>query len=81
MDDFAVRLRRVARILRWAVGAMVLASGLAWFAATRGSVVLLRIALLGGAAAFLVATMCFVWLAWQAVTGRRKPPPPRCDEP
>jgi hypothetical protein len=81
MNDFASRLRRVARTLRWAVGTMVLSFGVAWFAAARSMIALLRIALLAGAAAFFVATLCFVWLAWQAVVQRRQPRPPRCEEP
>lgn len=83
MNDFARRLRRVAQLLRWTVGTMVLSFGLAWFAAAHGMLVLLRIAVLAGAVAFVIATLCFVWLAWQAVTRRRAPKPPdaRCDDP
>ncbi len=51
---------------------MVLSFGLAWLGAVRSSPLSIRIAVLAGAAGFLVATLCFVWLAIQAMSRRRQ---------
>ncbi len=77
-SEFSIRLRRAARVLRWSVGTMVVAFATAWVAATRQSGPLVRGAMLIGALGFLGATLCFVWLAYQAAThrGRRRAPPP-----
>ena len=75
-DEFARRLRRVARLLRWSVATMVVAFGVAWLPATQRAPLLLRIAVLAGAVGFFAATLCFVWLGYQAVVrGRRAPRP------
>ena len=73
---FSIRLRRAARVLRWSVGTMVVAFATAWIAATRQSDPLVRAAMLIGALGFLCATLCFVWLAFQAATHRRRPSAP-----
>jgi len=67
---FAARLRSVARALRWSVGVMILSFTVAWVGATRGSVPLVRAAVVAGAVGFMAATLCFVWLAFQAVARR-----------
>lgn len=68
--SFASRLRGIARALRWSVGVMVLSFAVAWAGAVRGSVVLVRAAVVAGAIGFMGATLCFVWLAFQAVARR-----------
>ena len=75
-DEFARRLRQVARLLRWSVGTMVVAFGVAWLPATQRAPWLLRIAVLAGAVGFFGATLCFVWLGYQAVVRRRRAPRP-----
>lgn len=74
LDNFSVRLQRVARILRWSVGVMVLSFVVAWIGAGRGSIGLARAGVMFGALGFAAATLCFVWLAFQAATRRRGPP-------
>jgi hypothetical protein len=49
---------------------MVLSFAVAWAGAVRGSVVLVRAAVVAGAIGFMGATLCFVWLAFQAVARR-----------
>jgi hypothetical protein len=74
LDTFNIRLRQVARVLRWSVGVMVLSFVIAWIGARRNSIGLARIGVMFGALGFAVATLCFVWLAFQAATRRRGPP-------
>ena len=69
---FAIRLQQVARVLRWSVGVMVLSFAAAWLGAVRSSPLTIRIAVIAGAAGFIGATLCFVWLAIQAVSRRRQ---------
>lgn len=68
--SFASRLRGVARALRWSVGVMILSFGIAWFGAARQSVGVVRAGVMLGALGFMGATLCFVWLAYQAVSRR-----------
>jgi hypothetical protein len=49
---------------------MILSFTVAWVGATRGSVPLVRAAVVAGAVGFMAATLCFVWLAFQAVARR-----------
>jgi len=74
LDMFSVRLRQVARALRWSVGVMVVSFVVAWVGARRNSIGLARAGVILGAVGFTVATLCFVWLAFQAATRRRGPP-------
>ena len=74
LDNFGVRLRLVARVLRWSVGVMVLAFFVAWIGARRDAIGLARVGVILGALGFAGATLCFVWLAFQAATRRRGPP-------
>lgn len=74
LDNFNIRLRQVARILRWSVGVMVLSFVVAWIGARQDSIGLARAGVMFGALGFAVATLCFVWLAFQAATRRRGPP-------
>jgi hypothetical protein len=74
LDTFSIRLRQVARVLRWSVGLMVLAFVVAWAGASHDSIGLARAGVILGALGFAVATLCFVWLAFQAATRRRGPP-------
>jgi hypothetical protein len=74
MDNFGSRLRLVARVLRWSVGVMVLAFFVAWLGASRNAIGLARAGVILGALGFAGATLCFVWLAFQAATRRRGPP-------
>ena len=67
---FASRLRVIARALRWSVGVMILSFVAAWIGAVRQSVAVVRGAVMLGAIGFLAATLCFVWLALQAVSRR-----------
>ena len=67
---FASRLRITARALRWSVGVMILSFVAAWIGATQQSVAVVRGAVMLGAIGFMAATLCFVWLAFQAVTRR-----------
>ena len=76
LDNFGVRLRLVARVLRWSVGVMVLSFVIAWIGARRDWIGLARFGVMFGALGFLCATLCFVWLAFQAATRRRGPPKP-----
>jgi len=73
LDTFSIRLRQVARVLRWSVGLMVMAFAVAWAGASRGSIGLARAGVMLGALGFAAATLCFVWLAFQAATRRRGP--------
>lgn len=74
LNNFNIRLRLVARVLRWSVGVMVLSFVVAWFGARRDSIGLARAGVMFGALGFAAATLCFVWLAFQAATRRRGPP-------
>ena len=76
LDNFNIRLRQGARVLRWSVGVMVLSFVIAWIGAQRNSIGLARFGVMFGALGFLCATLCFVWLAFQAATRRRGPPRP-----
>lgn len=67
---FASRLRVIARVLRWSVGVMILSFAAAWIGAAQQSVVVVRGAVMLGAIGFFAATLCFVWLAVQAVSRR-----------
>ena len=51
---------------------MVLSFAAAWLGAVRTSPITIRISVMAGAAGFIVATFCFVWLAFQAVGRRRQ---------
>ena len=55
---------------------MVLSFVVAWIGARRDSIGLARFGVMFGALGFLSATLCFVWLAFQAATRRRGPPGP-----
>ena len=67
---FASRLRVIARALRWSVGVMILSFVAAWIGAVQRSVMVVRGAVMLGAIGFMAATLCFVWLAVQAVSRR-----------
>ena len=69
-NPFAARLRGIARALRWSVGVMILSFVIAWIGATQRSVAVVRGAVMLGAVGFMAATLCFVWLAFQAVSRR-----------
>jgi hypothetical protein len=69
-NSFASRLRGIARALRWSVGVMVLSFVVAWVGATQHSVPIVRGAVIVGAIGFMSATLCFVWLAFQALSRR-----------
>ena len=49
---------------------MILSFVAAWIGAVRQSVAVVRGAVMLGAIGFLAATLCFVWLALQAVSRR-----------
>jgi hypothetical protein len=67
---FASRLRIIARALRWSVSVMVLSFVAGWIGAVQRSVLVVRGAVMLGAVGFMAATLCFVWLAFQAVSRR-----------
>lgn len=69
--SFASRLRVIARALRWSVGVMILSFVAAWIGAVQKSAAVVRGAIMLGAIGFMAATLCFVWLAFQAVSRRR----------
>lgn len=49
---------------------MILSLVVAWIGATQRSVAVVRGAVMLGAVGFMAATLCFVWLAFQAVSRR-----------
>ena len=71
-DGLPARLRFGARILRYAMLAVLVSALVSWLAASRGMLTLLRVALLAGTAAFVVTTCCFIWFALQSTKIRSR---------
>ena len=49
---------------------MILSFVVAWIGAVQRSVTVVRRAVMVGAVGFMAATLCFVWLAFQAMSRR-----------